>query len=283
MKTIMAYLEPDAALPAVLGTSLTIARQFSSHIDAIHLQNSEPELIAAGADGFVAAAPELLAGLAQEAKDRAARARGEFAAFCKEHGLSDTASPTSPVSAVFRLIAATGTNSLGHWGRVADLIVVASAQEDQPHTHAAALETALFESGRPVMIAPPKNLATLGQNIVIAWNGSTETARTVAFAMPFLKAAQTITILTTEPGSVPGPPAQDVATYLARHGLTASCQHVAANNGKAGEMILEECACLQADLLIKGAFTQSRLRQMIFGGATSHIIANAALPVFMAH
>jgi hypothetical protein len=58
------------------------------------------------------------------------------------------------------------------------------------------VEAALFESGRPVLLVPPSSPGSIGETIVIAWNGSTETARTVALGMPFLLKAQRVILLT---------------------------------------------------------------------------------------
>jgi nucleotide-binding universal stress UspA family protein len=145
------------------------------------------------------------------------------------------------------------------------------------------LEAALFESGRPILIAPPRPPEALGKNIVIAWNGSTETARTIAFAMPFLAQAERVNVLTVEGGGVLGPTGTEVVRHLGRSGISATAAEVAPGERSVGEAILEEAAAEGADLLVKGAYTHSRLRQMIFGGATSHILDAADLPVFMAH
>ena len=140
----------------------------------------------------------------------------------------------------------------------------------------------LFESGRPCLIAPPTPPRELGDNIVIAWNRSTETALAVAHAMPLLHQAKRVTILTVEGGSVPGPSGEQLANCLKLNGIETQAMTVNPGKRTSGEMILDYSASVGADLLIKGAYTQSRLRQMIFGGATSHILGNATLPVFMA-
>ena len=144
-------------------------------------------------------------------------------------------------------------------------------------------ETALFEGGRPILLAPPTPPKSLGESIVIAWNGSTETARAVAFAMPFLRSAGRILVLTVEGGMVPGPSAEDLARALACEGVDAAHKALPADRRTPGETFLAEAADFGCDLLIKGAYTQSRLRQMIFGGPTSHLLAYADLPVLMAH
>jgi nucleotide-binding universal stress UspA family protein len=146
------------------------------------------------------------------------------------------------------------------------------------------LESALFESGRPVLIAPPNSPPSLGTNILVAWNNSTEQARTMADAMPLLRLAERITILTIEGATVAGPSGEQMARSLKMNGISADpITMKPAGKRSAGETILTKADELGCDLIVKGAYTQSRLRQMIFGGTTRHILANAKLPVLMAH
>jgi hypothetical protein len=146
-----------------------------------------------------------------------------------------------------------------------------------------ALEAALFDSGRPVLMAPSVAPKSLGETILIHWNASTETARCMLFAMPLLRKAKRVSLIAVEGAIVPGPSVSDAVGYLAANGVTATEKTVTGRGSRPGETILAEAAAVGADLLIKGAYTQSRLRQMIFGGATSYILSAAELPVFFAH
>ncbi len=119
--------------------------------------------------------------------------------------------------------------------------------------------------------------------MLVAWNGASESARAVALALPFLHAAGEILVLEVEGGSVLGPDAQDLRTYLTRHGISSQSKTLAQDGAETGQVILDEAASFGADLIIKGAYTHSRLRQMIFGGATKLLLAAAPIPVLMAH
>jgi nucleotide-binding universal stress UspA family protein len=102
--------------------------------------------------------------------------------------------------------------------------------------------------------------------------------------MPLLQQARRVIVLNVAGGQgVAGPPAQQVVTFLKRDGVPAELVNVGLDGRSTGEVVLMAAKAQGCDLLVKGAFTQSRLRQMIFGGATSHILANAELPVLMAH
>jgi nucleotide-binding universal stress UspA family protein len=102
--------------------------------------------------------------------------------------------------------------------------------------------------------------------------------------MPLLHQAQQVTVLFAPGGQgVPGPSAELFLRHLQVNGIPATLKTVNLNGKTTGQVILEQAKALGCDLLVKGAYTQSRLRQMIFGGATSHILAHADLPVLMAH
>ena len=105
----------------------------------------------------------------------------------------------------------------------------------------------------------------------------------MAFAMPLLRLAERITILTVEGSTVAGPSGVEMARALVANGIAAEPITVTPGKISAGETILAKAAELGCDLIVKGAYTQSRLRQMIFGGTTRHILAKAKLPVLMAH
>jgi nucleotide-binding universal stress UspA family protein len=102
--------------------------------------------------------------------------------------------------------------------------------------------------------------------------------------MPLLQRAERVTVLTIPGGAdVPGPSGDQLIRSLQRNGIPAAPLTVELKGRSTGETILATSASQGCDLLIKGAYTQSRLRQLIFGGATRHILANATLPVLMAH
>ncbi|MGB8243416.1 MAG: universal stress protein, partial [Pseudolabrys sp.] len=133
-------------------------------------------------------------------------------------------------------------------------------------------------------LAPPSPPQQIATNVLIAWNCSTEQARAIALAMPLLQKADRITVLTVIGGTgVPGPSAEQLIRYLHRNGIIAKPMRVELDGRNTGEAILSTAQLLGCDLLIKGAYTQSRLRQWIFGGATQHVLGNAALPVLLAN
>ena len=110
-----------------------------------------------------------------------------------------------------------------------------------------------------------------------------ETARTIHFARPFLQSARRVVILADDAGSRARPPGKLIERRLRMEGIAAERKLLPEGDITSGEVILRHAAQEGCDLLIKGAYTQSRIRQIIFGGATKHVLAHARVPVFMAH
>jgi nucleotide-binding universal stress UspA family protein len=172
---------------------------------------------------------------------------------------------------------------IGDYGRLFDLIVI-GRNFGQPWIDWSVMcEAALFETGRPVLVAASETPASIGDRIVVAWNGSTETARCIALSMPFLLQAESVEVLTVEGWQVPGPGGDQVAAHLQRNGIKAIGKNVDSGSRSVGEAILDEAKEFNADLIVKGAYTHSRLRQLVFGGATRHLLHNTPIPLFMAH
>ncbi len=285
MKAILVILEDSPVLLDVLETTLLAARRFDAYIEGLRVRAVLTGVIAAGADGGLAVTPDLEESFEREQREATARVRVLFDDFMRDHAVplveGDDAAAT--VSARRVEAEAVGSDLFGSHARVFDLAVAGRPARGAAVPSISTLETLLFESGRPILIAPPEAPTSLGDKIVIAWNGSTETARTVAFAMPFLERAAEVLVLSIINGTAHGPTASAAARHLQRNNVAAVVRDVEAQGRSVGEAILDECGHWGADLLVKGAYTQSRLRQMIFGGATSHILSAAELPIFMAH
>jgi nucleotide-binding universal stress UspA family protein len=282
MKTLLAVVG-DGTAGSVIETALLAARPENGCIIGLNALTTEYAVVFGGEMGF-SVSSEVDRTLEREGQERRDQARALFHSVMARHGVP-IGGPTggNAVSAEWREEAGRQNAVVGTLGRIFDLIVVGRPQKLASLAEAT-LEDALFEGGRPVLMAPQVAPQTLGRNVVIAWNNSTETARTVAFVMPFLERAEKVEVLSVEGGQVPGPSGEELAAMLRRDGIAASARYIA-HRGRMtpGEVFLAEAKRAGADLLVKGAYTQSRLRQMIFGGATRHIIMEAEIPVILAH
>ena len=263
-------------MPAVFETARLVARQFDSYMEGFAVR---PSLAA-----YMTVEP--ISSLAISGAfdgDSAHQARSMFETFMRAHAVPQGVSEPAAFSYGWPLEKAVDDNFIGSYGRIFDLIVLGRPGPEPQNPRMPPLEAALFDSGRPVLVVPPSAPQTLARNILVAWNGSTEQARTNLLAMPLLRLADKVTVLTVEGGTTPGPSGEEAARHLRRNGIKATALTVKPVARSSGDTILDQATALGCDLLVKSAYTQSRLRQMIFGGATRHILANATLPVFMAH
>jgi len=283
MRTLLTVVGDGTATP-VLETALLAARKFDGRVIGLNALTTEYAVVFGGEMGF-SVSSEVDRTLEREGHERRLAARELFESFMRAHDVQITTEETAQaqgVRAEWREESGRQNAVVGALGRVFDLIIV-----ERPAKLAslaeATLEDALFESGRPVLMAPPNAHSGIGERVLVAWNGSTETARTVAFAMPFLERAASVQVVSVEGGMTPGPSAEDLALNLTRHGIPAIGRHVVAKGRTPGQIYCDEAQAIGADLMVKGAYTQSRLRQMIFGGATRHIIMEATMPVILAH
>ncbi len=281
MKSILVPMEDCPGVASQLATAYLVAQEFGGHITGV-APRTATEIYYYG-EGY---SPVALEQWEREEKAHAEKAATIFRDFMQKRNvaLGEVEGPSDQPGSDWRTEIASGDDAVGQLARLFDLTVVARPVQNEIVPRSALLETVLFESGRPLMVAPPETPERLGEMILIAWNGSTESARAIALAKPFLSLAKRIVVLSVEGGMVAGPGAQDVCRALGRSGIVAEPMEIQAQSGRStGEAILAEAANAGADLIVKGAYTHSRLRQMIFGGATSHVMSQSSLPVLMAH
>ncbi len=279
MKTILIPVERNDLMESSLTVACLLAKMFDSYLEGFALSQQMSVLAAADAVGQVVLYPADLAHEDQTAEE----SRELFEKAMERHAIARDGQSKQAPSFKWNERSASGDGFLGSYGRVFDITVVGRPGSTPTSPRMSTLETALFESGRPILIAPPVASQRLGETVTIAWNGSTESARVIAFCLPILRRARRVVVLTVEGAGVPGPSGEKVALHLQRNGATCEAVSVKRGDRSTGEAILEEAAKFGSDLVVKGAFTQNRLRQMIFGGSTRHIIAETMLPVLMAH
>lgn len=273
MKAILLPVETNTAVDSALTVADLLARQFDAQVDGVALKASIVDFIAP--DPVVVVLPQPTVSEAEAEQ----QAHMTFDRFVRQRAGGEKCG----------VLAWAGRPSiddaaLASLSRVYDITIVGRPGLGRSEPRMTTLEAALFESGRPVLMAPPNPPKTLGTNILIHWNASTETARTINDSLRLLRRAQEVTLISVEGNMVPGPRASDMVDYLSRHGVRASeIKSKPTGKGGVGEAILAEARKLGADLLLKGAYTQSRLRQMIFGGATQHVLQHSHIPVILSH
>ena len=147
-------------------------------------------------------------------------------------------------------------------------------------------ERLLMASGVPILIIPDRwKSERLGTNILACWNASREARRAMADAMPFLGAAQSVTVLVVDPaarahkhGEEPG---ADIALYLARHGAHVEVECATSRGAPVAEVILSRAVERGSDLIVIGAYSHARWAELIFGGVTRTLLKQMPIPILV--
>lgn len=141
----------------------------------------------------------------------------------------------------------------------------------------------LLGSGKPGLVMPYiGGGATLGDNVLVAWKPTAESARAVTAALPILQRARQVHVaFWDEAGGTPSPLA--IEAYLHRHGIAATLHRAGRPTRDLGELLLSKAADLQADLLVMGCYGHGRAREWVLGGVTRTVLNSMTLPVLFAH
>jgi len=285
IKNILVPVDGTEVSGTALDVALHLGRELGSHVDVLHVATDPKDAVPLLGEGMSAAIIEEMILLAErDAMERTARAAAMFEDARSRYGLTLKDGPPSLEGGSTVLVQAVGREDVltAQKGRLSDLVVVARPCEQSDASLAMTINAAIFETGRPVLIAPPRIPEIIASNIAISWNGSAEASRAVAAALPLIVRAKSVVIMTAENDKTPPAVAGELASYLAWHGVTAQSRSLPGGS-QVGEVLLEDCKVFGADLLVMGAYTHSRMRQLILGGVTKHVLASAELPVLMAH
>lgn len=284
-KSILVPVEDELSAAIPLDTALRLAGRFTSHVVGLHVRTDPTNAVPLVGEGMSGAMVEEMIGIAEtQANQRAKAARAAFDAALARNGVKIAAAPPADgVSGEWVEVTGREEDVVTWRGRLSDLVVFGHPGGEAEVAAKITLNAALMACGRPLLLCPADPQPAPGGRVCIAWNGSAEAARAVGCAMPLLRAAQTVNILTVAEHPGDGAPASDLEGYLAWNGVKASSTVIQAPGSHAGEELLREAGKLGADLLVMGAYTHSRLRQLIMGGVTRHVISRAPMHVLMCH
>lgn len=283
-KAILVPFAGDPGSDAALDSALKLAEDFGAGIDLLHVQVDPVVALAGMGEGIAGVTAGQVIEAAQAAADtKAAEARQLAEQSCRAAGwtLIDSGDESkSNRTAVWRQLVGRENEEIARAGRVSDLIVVATPESDEGGAVSGRIAAALFDTRRPVMVAPKSVPECIGRRAAIAWNGSREAAAAVAAALPFITGADRVTVIQE---AANGDDAGGLVAYLARHGVAAETVGVPADRRSLGERLVYSAVTAGADLLIMGAYGHSRFRELVLGGATLGALQHTTVPLFMAH
>ncbi|MGK7865804.1 universal stress protein [Falsiroseomonas sp. E2-1-a20] len=287
-RRLLLPLTGTAAGEAALATALKVARIWSAHLHCLHVRVDARDVAPLAGEGLSGAMiEEMMAATERESGERAGRVRALFERFTATHGdltmasNPDTALKVPGVTLSFESIAGREEDVVAQQSRLYDMAVVPHPEADEDVSSSDALHAVLFDSGRPVLIAPRVAPDVMGKRICIAWNGSAESAAAVAAALPWLHQAEAVRILHSEDYQRRGPSADGIRAYLRWHEIEAETVAFKSQTREVGAGLLGAARDFGADLMCQGAYSHSRLRQLILGGVTRHVLENSEIPILM--
>ncbi len=275
----------SASAKAALHAGLMLTKMWSAHLQVLHIRIDARDIAPLAGEGLSGAMiEEMMSATERESGSRAFGLREMFDMATEEQAVPIGAAVrgSNEPSASFTTMTGREDEIIAYQARLADLTIVPHPLAGEDVAAADALHAVLFDSGRPVLLAPVEPPQSIGKRIAIAWNGTAYAASALASVMPFVRQAEAVRVLTSEDYFRRGPTAAEVVEYISHHGVTADIGEFRPIDRIVGAGMLAAATDWGADLMSMGAYSSaSRLRQLILGGTTRYVLENAALPVLM--
>ncbi|PKR57382.1 universal stress protein [Thalassospira lohafexi] len=283
IRTILAPVAGSEIDRRVMDMAFRTAKRFDAHLEALFVA-AEPQdaipIVGEGMSGLII--EEMIRAAETETGKREANGKAAFEAAVATAGIDIAEAPTtqSKATCAWRKDNGREDETVARRGRLFDLVVV--GRDPKEASASLTFDAALMETGRPIFVAPIDPPATIGEKVMIAWNGGVEAARAVTSAMPLLRTAKTVTIVSV--GDVPygRASARELAEQFRWHGVEAGVVEHTEGGNVANTLILEAEKCA-ADSIVLGAYSHSRFKEMILGGVTQDMLAKCTLPLWIMH
>ncbi|TQV82008.1 universal stress protein [Denitrobaculum tricleocarpae] len=287
LSKLLAIVDGTPASERALSAALSLGQAFACRVDALHVEVDPEASIPILGDGMSGAVvSQMIDSLRETSAKRREQASQIFDALCTRPGLAvvepSQALKQGEFGVSFTHVVGVEADEISIRGVLADLTILARPEIDSDLDLSQSLDAAIFDTGRPVLLIPTEPPAQLLKTVAIAWNGSRESARAVAIALPVLKQAEKVVVITARESAVKAGPSE-LTNYLAGHGVEAKTWAFTPGEDSIGNSILIEASKANADMLVMGAYGHSRFREMILGGATRSVVNDAQIPVFLAH
>ncbi|MPZ40205.1 MAG: hypothetical protein GEU95_19540 [Rhizobiales bacterium] len=270
--------------------AMAAAKALAAHVEVMFVSEPPPVTRAVSGSEMAYGRGTVVAAqinrYAEEQEKRAQQARDRFMQVCSANGiriLGPSEEPGSLPAASWRETQGTYVSLATARAAAFDLMVAASSAVMASLREVA--EESLLQTRRPVLLAPSRLQTNLTDTAMIAWDESPECWHAVSSAIPFLTIANSVQVISVDRKPETRRASQEeMLAYLRCHGIAATGRVVAPHLRSIGDTLLAEANDNHIGLLVMGAYSHSRWRELLLGGATQHILKNAAsTPVFMAH
>jgi nucleotide-binding universal stress UspA family protein len=273
-KTILVHVDRSPRAATRIDIGRRVARRFDGHLVGLHAASATPM------PGYM-----LAVGGASIADEQRKAALEEAAA--AEQRFAEIAGRDGEISIEWRSSRDDAAVVVPLHARYADLVILGQpAPSGAPGVNREFAGRVLLTCGRPVLFVPfAGEFDTVGQRVLVSWNAGREATNAVTMALPMLKHASRVDVVTFNAkspahGAVPG---ADVAVWLARHGVNVQVSEERVADSDIGAHLLSLASDLASDLLVMGGYGHSRLAEFVLGGVTRTVLESMTLPVLMAH
>lgn len=286
--SVMAVVDSCTDIRAVIGCAISTGRMLNAVTALVHISPSTSNVIYPASE-FASSrlVEELISGLEKKASAQRTEFDDIYQQCVLTPGLPTIAPEELPNTRSFAVtkLQVTGheNREIARRGRLFDLIVVGQPHEDSGGVDNAALEAALLDTGRPVLIASSTPCAIAGCNITIGWDGSREAALSVRNALPLLSTATHIEVVYAANSDNDEVDPLDITKYLHLHGIDAKPRRIPMLTRRASEVLLDAASENDNAILVMGAYGQSAMSEFVFGGVTRDVMGAAKSPLFLSH
>ncbi len=275
IKDILVRLERDPGREIINEYAVSLAELFDAHLTGVSFTDKRVLEVS-----FAELPSDVVRTIVTEAKSAAQTAIDRFARI-SEHRLSSVA---------HRLIDERGLSpqrAFAQMARCFDLSVIMQPDPDAFADDAQTIEAALFESGRPVIAVPYiQRQGVVLDQVVCCWDGGRAAARAIGDALPLLKMAKNVRVLTianNDFSALNECRELEIGAHLARHGLKVDVEVSSAPDVDVADTILNWVADQSASMVVMGGYGHSRLREFVLGGVTRTMLSSMTVPVFLSH
>jgi len=284
LRSILVPIRGDGKGESVLDHALCLAERHNAHLEILHCRPKPEDMIPYGVPVPASLRKSLISSASELADEEERKVRKLFHEYCEKRGLpevDDFPWPQDGVSATWREATGKQANVIGVRGRLVDLIAVPKPDYSQ-NLGLNTLQAALLESGKLVLMCPPKPCERLGEKVAIAWNGSGEAARAITAALPILEKAEEVVLMAPSHKDLPVSD-KEAKIYLETHGVSCSLKSFPTPTKAVAETLLDNAREAGADCLLMGAYGKSRQREMIMGGVTQYVVDHSEMPILFMH
>lgn len=278
-KNILAHIPTERSVRPVVDAAVSLATARRSHLDAVAIGYESMSAAGMVVEGGGAAVAAVMGVEHDRALERADAAISVFEVEAK---LAEIAYGTRTLAA----LPAEAEETMGELARLYDLAVVLQPEPSRSTYDNNIPQAILFNSGGPMLMVPYIHKGALdARHVGIAWDGSRLAARAMRDALPFLTAAQAVTVIAVNENRHDDSEASSdqIVSYLARRGIKARVERLTADRDNVHGTILSIAADSDIGLLAMGGYGHSRLKERILGGVTRGVFESMTVPVLMSH